>query len=151
MARKAHFYHSSPLLAGAEHLLQPPEAPVWACAALVWCLHHRHRFGPLLQVGPLKCRPHIAGQLMGDCLYFWPPPRLFGSAQEENHVPKHSQRHRADDRREGGHRLRLQQPHQEGNCHVCNSLLQAHCGYLLHFVQSAFYNPCDDSSPLHHQ
>lgn len=50
----AHFDLFALSLAESEHLLQPPEAPVWARAALVWCLHHRHWPGPLFQVGSHK-------------------------------------------------------------------------------------------------
>lgn len=46
--------------------------------------------------------------------------------QKENHVPEHCERHGANDGRKGGHRLRFQQPHQEGNCHVCRWFRQKH-------------------------
>lgn len=49
-----------------------------------------------------------------------PPSHLFVLTQKKNHVPKHCERHRANDRWKGSHLLRLQQPHQEGNRHVCN-------------------------------
>lgn len=154
MARHARFDPSSLSLTGIEHLLQPPEAPVWACAALVWCLHHRHWFGPLLQVGSLKYCTRTASTLLlksaaDQCASVHPCPsfgwlstfyainllssvgltdcplsHLFVLAQKENHVPKHCKCHRANGRWEGCHRLHLQQRHQEGNRHVCNVLQQ---------------------------
>lgn len=54
MAIHAQFEHSSLSVTGTEHFLQPPEAAVWARAAFVWRVHHRHWSGPLLQVGSWK-------------------------------------------------------------------------------------------------
>lgn len=132
-------------LAESEHLLQPSEASVWERAALVWCLHHRHWFGPLLQVRCLKysnqsmfvCPSLEFDRLSGShginlciCKSILSPDRLwltvclYVPTQKENHVPKHCECHRADDRWEGGHCLYCQQPCQEGNRHVCISCKQ---------------------------
>lgn len=160
MAIHAQFEHSSLSVTGTEHFLQPPEAAVWARAAFVWRVHHRHWSGPLLQVGSWKyctCTASMLHCSIGhevmpggkfSCsrwvlAFFWlplhilrirfvclllrsvdlidcPPSHLFVFTQKENNVPKHCKCHGANGGREGGHCFHLQQPHQEGNCHVCN-------------------------------
>lgn len=147
--RHARCDHSLLSPPGIEHLLQPSEAPVWACAALVRCLHHCHWFGPLLQVGSLKhfwfssmCLPHhpppvssfLLTQFASISMHIawsscWSdrlshPSHPFFLTQKKNHVPEHCECHRANDRWEGGYFLCVQQPHQEGNRHVRDLLQQ---------------------------
>lgn len=127
-----------------EYLLQPSEASVWDRTALVWRLHHRHWSGSVLQVGCVKIWQlscfiysqrynesfhledrscffffYVITFFCNFCLLHWLICPALICLQKENHVPKHCERNRANDRRKGGHRLRLQQSSQERNRHVC--------------------------------